>query len=284
MLLLNPGPVTLERARAPQPAATGPVPSRERVLRSAGGGRAAAAGGVRPGSRPQWTAVLMTGSGTAAVESMMAARGAGEGPGAGRRKRRVWGAHAQMCAQYRIASRAHRRLLDGGAGSARHRRAADAAARRRFTHRGGRASRDHHRAAEGSRRAGPTVPRARRADAAGWRQQLWRRGHRFADGRLAAVAATANKCLHGVPGVSFVIVRRSALRAGRQSYLLPGPRPAGAAAGSAQHAVHTGGACLLRACVEALREFAEQGGRAARVAALCGAGGAGAYGLAATRD
>lgn len=34
---------------------------------------------------------------------------------------------------------------------------------------------------------------------------------RFADWNLAACAATANKCLHGVPGVSFVLARRDFL-------------------------------------------------------------------------
>ena len=33
----------------------------------------------------------------------------------------------------------------------------------------------------------------------------------FGDRSLAAVAATANKCLHGVPGASFVVVRRESL-------------------------------------------------------------------------
>lgn len=35
---------------------------------------------------------------------------------------------------------------------------------------------------------------------------------RFAEWNLAACAATANKCLHGVPGVSFVLARRSLLQ------------------------------------------------------------------------
>jgi 2-aminoethylphosphonate-pyruvate transaminase len=35
---------------------------------------------------------------------------------------------------------------------------------------------------------------------------------RFADWNLAACAATANKCLHGVPGVSFVVARRALLQ------------------------------------------------------------------------
>ncbi len=36
----------------------------------------------------------------------------------------------------------------------------------------------------------------------------------FTDSSLAAVTGTANKCLHGVPGAAFVIVRRSALARG----------------------------------------------------------------------
>ena len=35
---------------------------------------------------------------------------------------------------------------------------------------------------------------------------------KFDDWNIAACAATANKCLHGVPGTSFVIVRRNALK------------------------------------------------------------------------
>lgn len=40
---------------------------------------------------------------------------------------------------------------------------------------------------------------------------------RFAEWNLQACAATANKCLHGVPGVSFVLARRSALEAAGHS-------------------------------------------------------------------
>jgi len=43
----------------------------------------------------------------------------------------------------------------------------------------------------------------------------------FAGGDIDAVAATANKCLHGVPGAAFVIVRRSALaNAASRTYYL----------------------------------------------------------------
>jgi 2-aminoethylphosphonate-pyruvate transaminase len=85
----------------------------------------------------------------------------------------------------------------------------------------------------------------------------------FGDSSLAAVAATANKCLHGVPGASFVIVRRQALAqaVGRAYYLDLGrlsrlQDQRGTPFTPAVHAYY--------ALVEALREFAEQGGRAAR--------------------
>ncbi len=95
---------------------------------------------------------------------------------------------------------------------------------------------------------------------------------RFADWNLEACAATANKCLHGVPGVAFVLARRSALE-GRASgatsvYLdlhryhkeqIHGFSPF-------TQAVHA-----LYALQEALLELSEQGGwerRHARYAAL----------------
>jgi 2-aminoethylphosphonate-pyruvate transaminase len=85
----------------------------------------------------------------------------------------------------------------------------------------------------------------------------------FADDSLSAVAATANKCLHGVPGASFVIVRRADLsQAASRTYYLD----LGRLARMQDHsntpftpAVHA-----YYALVEALREFADEGGRAAR--------------------
>jgi 2-aminoethylphosphonate-pyruvate transaminase len=85
----------------------------------------------------------------------------------------------------------------------------------------------------------------------------------FGDAALTAVAATANKCLHGVPGAAFVIARRAALeRAASRTYYLDLVRLArlqdqrGTPFTPAVHAYY--------ALVEALREFAEQGGRASR--------------------
>jgi 2-aminoethylphosphonate-pyruvate transaminase len=80
---------------------------------------------------------------------------------------------------------------------------------------------------------------------------------------LTAVAAAANKCLHGAPGASFVIVRRSALaQAVARTYYLDLGRLAryqdqrGTPFTPSVHAYY--------ALVEALREFAEEGGLSAR--------------------
>ena len=80
---------------------------------------------------------------------------------------------------------------------------------------------------------------------------------------LLAVAATANKCLHGVPGVALVIARRDALAqaVGRAYYLDLGRL------GQLQdqrNTPFTPAVHAYYALVEALREFEEQGGRQAR--------------------
>ena len=85
----------------------------------------------------------------------------------------------------------------------------------------------------------------------------------FGNGSLEAVAGTANKCLHGVPGVSFVIARRTALaRAARRTYYLDLGRLA-----RLQDERGTPFTPAVHACyglVEALREFADEGGQLAR--------------------
>ena len=85
----------------------------------------------------------------------------------------------------------------------------------------------------------------------------------FADESLAAAAATANKCLHGVPGVAFVIVRRRALAgAVSRTYYLDLARYA--AAQDQRNTPFTPAVQAHYALVEALREHAEQGGWPAR--------------------
>jgi 2-aminoethylphosphonate-pyruvate transaminase len=85
----------------------------------------------------------------------------------------------------------------------------------------------------------------------------------FDDPSLAAVAATANKCLHGVPGVAFVIARRLALqRASARTYYLDLARLAKLQ--DERSTPFTPAVHAHYALVEALREFEEEGGRLAR--------------------
>jgi 2-aminoethylphosphonate-pyruvate transaminase len=81
---------------------------------------------------------------------------------------------------------------------------------------------------------------------------------------VAACAATSNKCLHGVPGLSFVVVARSALEApsGATSVYLDVHRYAAHA--ERGEVPFTPAVHAVFALDEALRELGEQGGAAAR--------------------
>lgn len=85
----------------------------------------------------------------------------------------------------------------------------------------------------------------------------------FAGWGVTAAAATANKCLHGVPGACFVIAARDALAqaAPRTLYL---DLPAWARAQDARGTPFTPSVHAYYALREALREFADEGGLAAR--------------------
>jgi 2-aminoethylphosphonate-pyruvate transaminase len=82
---------------------------------------------------------------------------------------------------------------------------------------------------------------------------------------IAACAATANKCLHGVPGISFAIVRRSALadskRPARSVYL---DLAAYCEAQDRGGTPFTQSVQVMYALAEALQEMSEQGGWQAR--------------------
>jgi 2-aminoethylphosphonate-pyruvate transaminase len=254
MLLLNPGPVTLsERVRRSllQPdlchreseffALQDEI--RERLL-------------ATYDLDPQvWTAVLMTGSGTAAVESMTAALV----PANGRLlslENGVYGDRiAQMCAQYGIA---HERVigswmepvdLSGVEGD--------------FTH----VAVVHHETTTG--RLNDLQPVMKLCRERGWGllidgvSSFGAEYIDFTDESVHAVAATANKCLHGVPGASFVIVRRTALaKAASRTYYLDLGRLARLQ--DQRNTPFTPAVHAYYALVEALREFAEEGGRIAR--------------------
>jgi 2-aminoethylphosphonate-pyruvate transaminase len=263
MLLLNPGPVTLtERVRRSllQPDLCHRESefydlqdeARTRLLQT-------------HGLDPQvWTAVLMTASGTAAVESMTASLV----PEGGRLlvvENGVYGERiAQICARYRIP---HDRIVGewmqapdldaiaarldapGGAG--------------RFTH----AAVVHHETTTGRLNDLPSLAQVCRERGVSLLvdgvSSFGAEDIDFTDNTLVSVAATANKCLHGVPGASFVIVRRAALAlaVGRTYYLDLGRL---AQLQDQRNTPFTPAVHVYYALVEALREYADQGGRAAR--------------------
>jgi 2-aminoethylphosphonate-pyruvate transaminase len=263
MLLLNPGPVTLsERVRRSllQPD----LCHRESeffALQDEARTRLLSVYDLDPAL---WTAVLMTGSGTAAVESMVAAIV----PEKGRLlnlENGVYGERiAQICAQYRIPNErvvgSWMEPIDLNAVSAR----VDAATRdQRFTH----VAVVHHETTTGrlnSLSALSELCRARGLALIVDGVSSFGAEHiDFGDDSLSAVAATANKCLHGVPGASFVVVRRSALeRAASRTYYLDLGRLARLQ--DQRNTPFTPSVHAYYAMVEALREFADEGGRGAR--------------------
>ncbi len=261
MLLLNPGPVTLtERVRSAllQPDLCHRESeffalqdeARERLLR------------VYDLDPKLWSAVLITGSGTAAVESMMAALV----PANGRvlnLENGVYGDRiAQMCAQYGIA---HERLIGSWMEPLDLRSIAARLESGSFTH----VAVVHHETTTG--RLNDLRPLEDLCRERGLRllvdavSSFAAEPIDFADESLTAVAATANKCLHGVPGVSFVIARRTALAAAAsRTYYLDLGRLARMQ--DQRNTPFTPAVHAYYALVEALREFADEGGRAARYA------------------
>jgi 2-aminoethylphosphonate-pyruvate transaminase len=263
MLLLNPGPVTLsERVRHSllQPD----LCHRESEffdLQDEARRRLLAVYSLDPA---QWAAVLMTASGTAAVESMVAALV----PPAGRLlivENGVYGERiALICAQYGIA---HERIVgdwmqapDNGAVAAR---LASQPKHSAFTH----VAVVHHETTTGrlnDLRALAALCRAHRASllvdaVSSFGAELID----FADAGVCAAAATANKCLHGVPGAAFVIVRRADLAAAAsRTYYLDLARLARLQ--DERNTPFTPAVHAYYALVEALREYEEQGGRPAR--------------------
>jgi 2-aminoethylphosphonate-pyruvate transaminase len=263
MLLLNPGPVTLtERVRRSllQPDLCHRESEffdlqddlRQRLL---------AVYGLEPAT---WTAVLITASGTAAVESMVAALV----PATGRLlivENGVYGERiAQISARYHIP---HERIVgdwmeapDLDAIAARL-DATDGAAR--FTH----LAVVHHETTTGRlndlRSLGELCRGRGLKLLVDGVSSFGAEAIDFTDGSLTAVAATANKCLHGVPGASFVIARRSVLaQAASRTYYLDLGRLAHLQ--DQRNTPFTPAVHTYYALQEALREYAEQGGRSAR--------------------
>ncbi|HUA24040.1 MAG TPA: 2-aminoethylphosphonate aminotransferase [Steroidobacteraceae bacterium] len=265
MHLLNPGPVTLsERVRRSMLAPD--LCHRENEffdLQDEARQRLLAVYGLDPA---EWCAALITASGTGAVEGMMSTLV----PQDGRvliAENGVYGERiAQICARYRIA---HERMTGDWmraldlAGIARWVESGPRDGGARFTH----LAVVHHETTTGrlnDLRAVGDLCRHRGlkllVDAV---SSFGAEPIEFADDSFAAVAATANKCLHGVPGVAFAIVRRRELeRAAGRTYYLDLARAA--AAQDRRDTPFTPAVHAHYALVEALREHAEEGGWPAR--------------------
>jgi 2-aminoethylphosphonate-pyruvate transaminase len=263
VLLLNPGPVTLsERVRRSmlQPD----LCHRESEffdLQDEARRRLLAIYSLDP---TQWAAVLMTASGTAAVESMIAAMV----PANGRLlivENGVYGERiALICAQYGVA---HERIVGDWMQPPDHAAIAAQLASPpkslRFTH----VAIVHHETTTGrlnDLRALAGLCRVHGAmllvDAV---SSFGAEAIDFTDPAFSAVAATANKCLHGVPGAAFVIVRRKDLQhAASRTYYLDLARLARLQ--DERNTPFTPAVHAYYALVEALREYEEQGGRSAR--------------------
>lgn len=259
MILLNPGPVTLsERVRRSllQPD----LCHRESEFFALQDEiRARLLSTYRLDSK-LWTAVLLTGSGTAAVESMIAALV----PADGRLLNLENGVYGdrigQMCSQYGIA---HERVvgswmepLDLSTVAAR----LDAG---KFTH----VAVVHHETTTGRLNDLRVLGELCRSRGLGLLvdgvSSFAAEDIDFTDEALQAVAATANKCLHGVPGASFVIARRTAMaRAASRTYYLDLGRLARMQ--DQRNTPFTPAVHAYYALLEALREFADEGGRVAR--------------------
>ncbi|WP_063551465.1 2-aminoethylphosphonate aminotransferase [Burkholderia territorii] len=259
MLLLNPGPVTLtERVRRSllQPD----LCHRESEffdLQDEARARLVAAYALDPA---EWAAVLMTGSGTAAVESMIAALVPQEGKllvienG-------VYGERiTQIATQYGIAHDVLKHEWMQAPDLAQIAARLDAGG---YSH----VAVIHHETTTGRLNdlgAIADVCRARGVKMlVDGVSSFGAEAIDFAGGVIDAVAATANKCLHGVPGAAFVIVRRGALaKAASRTYYLDLARLAKLQ--DQRNTPFTPSVHAYYALVEALREFDEAGGWRAR--------------------
>ncbi len=261
MLLLNPGPVTLsERVR--RSLLNPDLCHRESEffdLQTEARSRLLEVYELDPA---RWSAVLMTASGTGAVESMVAS----VVPRDGRLlivENGVYGERiAQMAQQYGIR---HQRMQGEWL------RAVDfdalaqqlaAAVQDRFTH----VAVVHHETTTGRLN---DLREMRRVCCSHGAKLLVDAVSSFGaetiefDATLAAVAGTANKCLHGVPGAAFVVVNRDALETtASRTYYLDLLRLAQAQ--DQRNTPFTPSVHAYYALVEALREYADEGGLSVR--------------------
>lgn len=267
MLLLNPGPVTLtDRVR--QSLLQADLCHRESEFYDLQDEARARLLGVYRLDPQAWSAVLMTASGTGAVESMIASLV----PAHGKLlivQNGVYGERmASIAKQYGIAYEVVAHEWMQAPDLARIEACLDA--RGPFSH----VAIVHHETTTG--RLNDLNPLGESCRVRGVQllvdavSSFGAEAIDFDEANIAAVAATANKCLHGVPGASFVVARRHALEgAASRTYYLDLARLAKLQA--QRNTPFTPSVHAYYALVEALREFEEQGGvqaRHARYAAL----------------
>ncbi|MEQ8661553.1 MAG: 2-aminoethylphosphonate aminotransferase [Gammaproteobacteria bacterium] len=258
-VLLNPGPVTLsERVRAALTQAD--LCHREPEFARLQDGLREKLLAVEGLSDATWAAVLLTGSGTAAVEAMLVSCV----PADGRVlvvENGVYGERMQrICVAYGIA---HERVSAPWGAAIDSADVAAALAANPCTH----VAVVHHETTTG--RLNDLAALAVVCRAAGARllvdgvSSFGAEAIDFAGLGLDACAATANKCLHGVPGTAFVIVRRAALGMAppRTVYLDLADY---LARQDAHGTPFTQSVQTFYALDAALDEFFEAGGRAAR--------------------
>lgn len=262
-VLLNPGPVTLSQRvrnallkpdlchREPEFASL-QQSIRERLL------------AVYALEGTDWASVLMTGSGTAAVEAMVSSLV----PRGGSLLVAENGVYGE-----RIRNMAERHGIDTLAAVADWQGSIDIAAVRdalranpRITH----VAAVHHETTTGRLNdLAPLATACREARVELLVDAVSSFGAEFIDfdnWPLAACAATANKCLHGVPGTSFVIARRAALAASRPQRSLYLDLDAYLANQDGGGTPFTQSVQTFYALDEALAEFFEEGGWTARQA------------------
>lgn len=206
-ILLNPGPVTLSR-RVREAMLRPDICHREPEFSDLQTGirrKLLAVYDLDPG---EWAAVLLTGSGTAAVEAMLASLVPSDGDLIVVENGAYGERMSQIAAAHGIAGTPIRHEWDEAVDPSRVKAALD-----RLAVPSRRVAIVHHETTSGRLNdlavAGPGGRTSLLVDAVSSFG-----GEQIDFTGLAACAATANKCLHGVPGVSFVLVRRSVLHGG----------------------------------------------------------------------
>jgi 2-aminoethylphosphonate-pyruvate transaminase len=269
MKLLNPGPVSLT-PRVRRALVDADLCHREPEFAELGQDVLARLAGVYPDAAPAFVPVLLTGSGTAAVEAMI-------GSLIGRSSRSLVLANGVYGERIAAMLQRQSKPFEVIASPWEQGIDLDRAAAALRTGRIGAVLAVHHETTTG--RLNATAELGALCRDAGVPLYLdtvssfGGEAIRFDDWNLGACAATANKCLHGAPGVSFVLARRAALAAPTAATSVYLDLHRYERAQRDGYSPFTPAVHVLRALREALAELQEAGGwqaRHARYRALSG--------------